>query len=35
MANQINWGEMYCSTWFGDVSNEVTIHNSGQPTCFI
>ena len=35
MANQINWGEIYCNAWFGNESNESTIHTSGQPQCFI
>lgn len=35
MANAINWGEIYCNTWFGDVSNEATLHISSQPNCFV
>ena len=34
MANAINWGEIYCSSWFGDESNEETLHISSQPQCF-
>lgn len=35
MANAINWGEIYCSSWFGDESNETTLHINSQPTCFV
>jgi hypothetical protein len=35
MANAINWGEIYCSSWFGDVSNESTLHIDSQPNCFV
>lgn len=34
MANTINWGEIYCSTYWGDVDNEQTIHIESQPECF-
>lgn len=34
MANTINWGKIYCSTEFGDIANEATIHIDSQPTCF-
>jgi hypothetical protein len=35
MANNINWGEIYCDSWFGDEDNEQTIHIDSQPNCFI
>ena len=35
MANSINWGEIYCSSYFGDNDNEQTIHNQSQPNCFV
>lgn len=35
MANSINWAEIYCSTWWGDDSNEDTLHIDSQPTCFV
>lgn len=35
MANAINWGETYCNSWFGDASNEGTLHIDSQPICFV
>ena len=32
MANNINWGESYCNSWFGN--NENTLHINSQPICF-
>ena len=34
MANSINWGEIYCSSYFGDNDNEQTLHIQSQPNCF-
>ena len=34
MSNAIDWGEVYCSTWWGDTSNENTLHIASQPPCF-
>ena len=34
MANIINWGNIYCSSDFGDTANESTLHIDSQPTCF-
>jgi len=33
MANSINWGEIYCSSWWGDVSNQLTIDIDSKPDC--
>ncbi len=33
MANTINWGEIYCVSYFGDSSNLVTIQIDSQPEC--
>jgi hypothetical protein len=35
MANSINWGEIYCSSYFGDEDNEQTLHIQSQPNCFV
>lgn len=35
MANSINWGEIYCSSYFGDNDNEQTLHIQSQPNCFV
>jgi len=32
--NDINWGQVYCSSWFGDDANILTINISSQPECF-
>jgi hypothetical protein len=32
--NNINWGNIYCSSWFGDTANESTLHIASQPECF-
>lgn len=34
MANTIDWGKVYCTTWWGDSSNVVTIDIDSQPICF-
>ena len=34
MANTIDWGKIYCSTWWGDEDNEQTLHIDSQPECF-
>ena len=34
MANTIDWAKIYCSTWWGDESNEDTLHIDSQPPCF-
>jgi hypothetical protein len=31
--NTINWGEIYCSSEFGDSSNLLTIKIASQPEC--
>lgn len=33
MANVINWGEIYCSSWWGDASNQSTIDIDSKPQC--
>lgn len=33
MANVINWGEIYCSSWWGDNSNQSTIDIDSKPQC--
>jgi hypothetical protein len=33
MANTINWGEIYCSTHWGDSANEVSIDIDSEPAC--
>jgi len=33
MANSINWGEIYCSSWWGSLSNQSTIDISSEPSC--
>jgi hypothetical protein len=35
MANTIDWGVIYCSTYWGDVDNEQTLHIDSQPSCFV
>lgn len=35
MSNTIDWGKIYCSTWWGEESNEETIHIPSQPACFV
>ena len=35
MANLINWGKIYCSTWFGDTDRTtLSIQNESAPPCF-
>lgn len=34
MANTINWAKIYCSSWWGDSSNETTLHIDSEPECF-
>ena len=34
MANNINWGNIYCVSYFGNENNEQTIHINSQPNCF-
>lgn len=34
MANNINWGDIYCVSYFGNENNEQTIHINSQPNCF-
>lgn len=33
MANSINWGETYCSSWWGNNSNQFTINIASKPEC--
>ena len=33
MANSINWGETYCSSWWGNNSNQSTINITSKPEC--
>ena len=33
MANTINWGEIYCSSWWGNTSNQSTIDIDSKPQC--
>ncbi len=33
MANVINWGEIYCSSWWGNNSNQSTINIDSKPQC--
>ena len=35
MSNAIDWGKIYCSTWWGNASNVETINISSRPFCFI
>ena len=30
MANNINWGESYCNSWWGNLSNQSTIDNDSK-----
>ncbi len=35
MANNINWGEVYCSSYFGDEDyNTRSLTGDGIPACF-
>lgn len=35
MANAINWGKIYCSTWFGDISETTdAIPTISAPACW-
>jgi hypothetical protein len=35
MANSINWGKIYCSTWFGDTAETTdAIPLYSAPTCW-
>jgi hypothetical protein len=31
MSNSINWGESYCCSWWGDISNQFTIDIDSKP----
>jgi len=33
MANNINWGNIYCSSWWGISSNNYTIDIPSEPSC--
>ena len=33
MANNINWGESYCNSWWGNSSNQSAIDNDSKPEC--
>lgn len=33
MANNINWGQIYCSSWWGNSANEVSIDIASEPAC--
>lgn len=33
MANSINWGETYCSSWWGNKPNQFTINIASKPEC--
>jgi len=33
MANTINWGQIYCSSWWGASTNESTIDIDSEPAC--
>ena len=33
MANVINWGEIYCRSWWGDNSNQSTVDIDSKPQC--
>tara|TARA_E500000318_G_C3566670_1_gene215963 strand:+ start:3862 stop:4041 length:180 start_codon:yes stop_codon:yes gene_type:complete len=36
MANTIDWGKIYCSTWFGDQANTtIAIPQESAPSCFV
>lgn len=35
MANNINWGEIYCVSWFGYDDNKNTVQINSQPNCFV
>lgn len=32
--NTIGWGNYYCVSWWGDVSNTATVDIDSQPECF-
>jgi len=35
MANAIDWGKVYCSTWFGDISETTdAIPSVSAPACW-
>ena len=35
MSNLISWGDVYCSTWFGDTDQTtLSIQNESAPPCF-
>lgn len=35
MANTIDWGKIYCSTWFGDISETTdAIPSNSAPACW-
>lgn len=33
MANTISWAVIYCSSWFGNNSNQATIDIDSKPPC--
>ena len=33
MANNINWGESYCNSWWGNLTNQSAIDNDSKPEC--
>ena len=33
MANSINWGNIYCGSWWGNTSNQATIDIDSKPEC--
>lgn len=33
MANSINWGNIYCSSWWGNNTNQSTIDIDSKPEC--
>ena len=36
MANTINWGKIYCSTWWGDTANTTdAIPTASAPACWV
>lgn len=36
MANTINWGKIYCTSWWGDTANTTdAIPTFSAPTCWV
>jgi hypothetical protein len=33
MANTINWAVIYCSSWWGDNTNQSTVDIDSKPPC--